>query len=139
MSQSSQSGASVDLAARLSYKADRKAIVSLLQYLPSIRDIGLSSAPEVTSSYVTIWVRVGVNRARVHVRYRSFQRIPHHSVLFHRVLDDVFRQLLLVSLRFLTIPVSSVARHSVEHSGYLVQYIRLPLSSLRWQVESPVQ
>ena len=38
MSQSSQSGASVDLAARLSYKADRKAIVSLLQYLPSIRD-----------------------------------------------------------------------------------------------------
>ena len=38
MSQSSQSGASVDLAACLSYKADRKAIVSLLQYLPSIRD-----------------------------------------------------------------------------------------------------
>ena len=38
MSQSSQSGASVDLAARLSYKADRKAIVSLLRYLPSIRD-----------------------------------------------------------------------------------------------------
>ena len=38
MSQSSQSGASVDLAARLSYKVDRKAIVSLLQYLPSIRD-----------------------------------------------------------------------------------------------------
>ena len=38
MSQSSQSGASVDLAARLSYKVDRKAIVSLLQYLPSIQD-----------------------------------------------------------------------------------------------------
>jgi len=38
MSQSSQSDAFVDLTARLSYKADRKAIVSLLQYLPSIRD-----------------------------------------------------------------------------------------------------
>ena len=38
MSQSSQSGASVDLAARLSYKADRKVIVALLRYLPSIQD-----------------------------------------------------------------------------------------------------
>jgi hypothetical protein len=27
-------------------------------------DITLSSAPEVTSSYVMTWVRVGVNRAR---------------------------------------------------------------------------
>ena len=26
-----------------------------------VADIALSSAPEVTSSYVTIWVRVGVN------------------------------------------------------------------------------
>ena len=39
MSQSSQSGASVNLAARLSYKVDRKAIVSLLRYLPLIRDV----------------------------------------------------------------------------------------------------
>jgi hypothetical protein len=38
MSQSSQSDAFVDLAARLSYKADRKAIVSRLEYLPSIQD-----------------------------------------------------------------------------------------------------
>ena len=40
---------------------------------------------------------------------------------FHRVLDDAFRQLLLVSLRFRTIPVPSVSRHSVEHSGHPVQ------------------
>ena len=38
MSQSSQSDAFVDLATRLSYKADRKAIVSRLEYLPSIQD-----------------------------------------------------------------------------------------------------
>ena len=58
---------------------------------------------------------------------------------FYRVLDDAFHQFLLASLRFHTIPVPSISRHSVEHSGYLVQYIRLPLSSLRRQVESPVQ
>ena len=39
---------------------------------------------------------------------------------------------------FHTIPVPSVSRHSVEHSGCLVQYIRLELLSLRQQVESPV-
>ena len=39
----------------------------------------------------------------------------------------------------MSIPVPSVTRHSVEHSRYLVQYIRLSLSSLRRQVESPVQ
>jgi hypothetical protein len=39
MSQSSQSDAFIDLAARLSYKADRKAIVSCLEYLPSIQDM----------------------------------------------------------------------------------------------------
>ena len=38
MSQSSQSDAFVDLATCLSYKADRKAIVSRLEYLPSIQD-----------------------------------------------------------------------------------------------------
>ena len=38
MSQSSQSNAFVDLAVCLSYKADRKAIVSRLEYLPSIQD-----------------------------------------------------------------------------------------------------
>ena len=38
MSQSSQSNAFVDLAMCLSYKADRKAIVSRLEYLPSIQD-----------------------------------------------------------------------------------------------------
>ena len=58
------------------------------------------------------------------VRYYSFQRIPHVSAPFHRVLDDIFCQLLLVSLRFHTIPAPSVTRHSVEHSGCFVQYIK---------------
>ena len=51
----------------------------------------------------------------------------------------MFRHIPPASLSFRTIPVSSVARHSVEHSGYSVGYIRLELSSLRQQVESPVQ
>lgn len=38
MLQSSQSDAFVDLAVHLSYKADCKAIVSHLEYLPSIQD-----------------------------------------------------------------------------------------------------
>ena len=38
MSQSSQSDAFIDLTAHLSYKADHKAIVSCLEYLPSIQD-----------------------------------------------------------------------------------------------------
>ena len=132
---------SILLAHRSHYKS-RSAVTRMKKRMKcdiSVVDIALSSAPEVTSSYVTTWVRVGVNRARDLVRYGSFQRIPHLSVLFHRVLDDVFRQLLLVSIRFRTIPVPSVTRHSVEPSGYLVQYIRLSLSSLRRQVESPVQ
>ena len=101
-------------------------------------DIALSSAPEVTSSYVTTWVRVGVNRARSLYDTSSFQYIPLCSVCFHRVLDDAFRLFLLVSSHFYAIPVPSVTHHSVEHSGYFVQYIRLSLSSLRRQVESPV-
>ena len=65
-----------------------------------VADIVSSLAPEVTSLYVTTWVRVGVNRARGLVRYRSFQHVLSASVCFHRVLDDAFRQFLLVSVRF---------------------------------------
>ena len=98
-------------------------------------DIASSSAPEVTSSYVTIWVRVGVNRARTLYDRSSFQHILLVSIEFW----TMFCYIPPVSLSFYTIPMSSVSRHSVEHSGYFVQYIRLELLSLRWQVESPVQ
>ena len=101
-------------------------------------DIALSSAPEVTSSYVTTWVRVGVNRARGLVRYRSFQYVLSRSTVFCLFPSSSGRCILPVSLSFYTIPVPSVSRHSVEHSRYFVQYIRLELSSLRRQVESPV-
>ena len=97
-----------------------------------IGDIVSSSAPEVTSSYVTIWVRVGVNRARAlydTVVSRMFCLFPLSS-------GQCFPP---VSLSFHTIPVPSVSRHSVEHSRYSVQYIRLKLPSLGRQVESPVQ
>ena len=103
-----------------------------------ITEIASSSAPEVTSLYVTTWVRVGVNRAQVlydTVVSSVFHTFPSVSIEFW----TIFCLLLLASIRFHTIPVPSVTRHSVEHSGYLVQYIRLSLSSLRRQVESPVQ
>ena len=48
-------------------------------------DITLSSAPEVTSSYVTTWVRVGVNRARVlydTVASTMFHLFPFVSIEF---------------------------------------------------------
>ena len=48
-------------------------------------DIALSSAPEVTSSYVTTWVRVGVNRARIctiQVVSSVFHDIPPVSIEF---------------------------------------------------------
>ena len=50
-----------------------------------IIDIALSSAPEVTSSYVMTWVRVGVNRARA---------------LYDTVVSSVFHPLLFVSIEF---------------------------------------
>ena len=55
-------------------------------------DIALSSAPEVTSSYVTTWVRVGVNRARV---------------LYDTVVSSVFHTLLSCSIEFWTIHSAS--------------------------------
>ena len=48
-------------------------------------DIALSSAPEVTSSYVTTWVRVGVNRARactIQVVSSMFRDVPFVSAEF---------------------------------------------------------
>ena len=48
-------------------------------------DIALSSAPEVTSSYVTTWVRVGVNRARactIQVASSMFRSVPFVSIEF---------------------------------------------------------
>ena len=56
------------------------------------RDIALSSAPEVTSSYVTTWVRVGVNRAQA---------------LYDTVVSSVFHTLLFVSIEFWTMYSSS--------------------------------
>ena len=48
--------------------ADRKWFYPRLlwyyRYRMALCDIASSSAPEVTSSYVTTWVRVGVNRAQ---------------------------------------------------------------------------
>ena len=52
-----------------------------------IADIALSSAPEVTSSYVTTWVRVGVNRARA---------------LYDTVVSSVFHTFLSCSIEFWT-------------------------------------
>ena len=48
-------------------------------------DIASSSAPEVTSSYVTTWVRVGVNRARA---------------LYDTAVSSVFHTLPFASLEF---------------------------------------
>ena len=50
-------------------------------------DIALSSAPEVTSPYVTTWVRVGVNRAQA---------------LYDTVVSSVFHTLLFDSIEFWT-------------------------------------
>ena len=50
-------------------------------------DIASSLAPEVTSSYVTIWVRVGVNRARA---------------LYDIVVSSVFHTFLFCSIEFQT-------------------------------------
>jgi hypothetical protein len=55
-------------------------------------DIALSSAPEVTSSYVTTWVRVGVNRARA---------------LYDTVVSSVFHTLLSCSIEFWTMHSAS--------------------------------
>ena len=55
-------------------------------------DIALSSAPEVTSSYVTTWVRVGVNRAQA---------------LYDTVVSSVFHTLLSCSIEFWTMHSTS--------------------------------
>ena len=56
----------------------------LLVVLP-VYDIASSSAPEVTSLYVTTWVRVGVNRAQtctIQVVSSMFRRVPFVSIEF---------------------------------------------------------
>ena len=58
----------------------------------AIDDIALSSAPEVTSSYVTTWVRVGVNRARA---------------LYDTIVSSMFSLLPLVSIEFWTMHSAS--------------------------------
>ena len=58
----------------------------------SLSDIALSSAPEVTSSYVTTWVRVGVNRAQA---------------LYDIVVSSVFHTLLSCSIEFWTMHSAS--------------------------------
>ena len=48
-------------------------------------DIALSSAPEITSTYVMTWVRVGVNRARtctIRVVSSMFRSVPFVSIEF---------------------------------------------------------
>ena len=50
------------------------------------------SAPEVTSSYVTTWVRVGVNRARA---------------LYDTVVSSVFHRLPFASIEFWTMHSAS--------------------------------
>ena len=55
-------------------------------------DIALSSAPEVTSSYVTIWVRVGVNRAQA---------------LYDTIVSSMFHLLPFVSIEFWTMHSAS--------------------------------
>ena len=59
----------------------------LLRCLLLPLDIASSSAPEVTSSYVTTWVRVGVNRARA---------------LYDTVVSSVFHPFPFVSIEFWT-------------------------------------
>ena len=58
----------------------------------SAHDIALSSAPEVTSLYVTTWVRVGVNRAQA---------------LYDTVVSSVFHTLLFCSIEFWTMHSAS--------------------------------
>ena len=64
---------------------------------------------------------------------------PSQRTPFHRVLDNVLLPSTSFFDSFRTILASSILHHSVEHSGYYAQYIRLELPSLRRQVESPVQ
>ena len=68
-------------------------------------DIVLSSAPEVTSSYVTTWVRVGVNRAQA---------------LYDTVVSSGFHTLLFVSIEFWTM-------HSAYFSRFLYASVRFRL------------
>ena len=55
-------------------------------------DIALSLAPEVTSSYVTTWVRVGVNRAQT---------------LYNTVVSSPFHLFSCVSIEFWTMHSTS--------------------------------
>ena len=66
-------------------------------------DIALSSAPEVTSSYVTTWVRVGVNRARA---------------LYDTVVSSVFHTLLFVpSSSGRCFPPASLSFHTLPYDS----------------------
>ena len=56
-------------------------------HVDSMTDIASSSAPEVTSSYVTTWVRVGVSRART---------------LYDTVVSRMFHLFLFASIEFWT-------------------------------------
>jgi hypothetical protein len=66
-------------------------------------DIASSSAPEVTSSYVTTWVRVGVNRARactIQVVSSMFHSVPLFPSSSGRCIPPA-------SLSFFTLPYDS--------------------------------
>ena len=62
-------------------------------HVNSMTDIASSSAPEVTSSYVTTWVRVGVSRARTlydTVVSRMFRLFPFASIEFWTMYSATF-------------------------------------------------
>ena len=66
-------------------------------------DIALSSAPEVTSSYVMTWVRVGVNRAQTlydTVASSVFYLFPLVSIKFWTMCSASFSEFLYASVRF---------------------------------------
>ena len=85
-------------------------------FLPcTTNDIALPLAPEVTSSYVTIWVRVGVNRAWAlydTVVSSTFCLFPLHSGRC----STIFRQFLLCSVRFQYFPCSVDAPQPRQHA-----------------------
>ena len=66
-------------------------------------DIASSSAPEVTSSYVTTWVRVGVNRAWAlydTVVSSTFYLLPFVSIEFWTMRSISFSRFPYTSIRF---------------------------------------
>ena len=69
----------------------------------TVSDIASSSAPEVTSSYVTTWVRVGVNRAQVlydTVVSSVFHMFPFASIEFWTMYSASFSLFPYASVRF---------------------------------------